>query len=250
MIYTVKQLADIAGVSARTLHYYDQIGLLLPAEHGDNGYRYYNAASALRLQQIRFFRELDLSLTEIQAILDAPDFDLLHALQGHRQALTQKVQRLSSLIHTIDQTILHLKGATTMATSDFFAGFDEEHYTEQAAQQFDERTVRESQRRWQRYTPDERTQIKAEGLAIYSELAAAVDQPPTAPSVQALIARWHQHLRHFYEPTADILYGLGNAYADDPAFRSFYEQLHPELPELLRKAITVYCEQLTAREPR
>ena len=80
-MYTVKQLADLAGVSVRTLHYYDEIGLLEPSYVGENGYRYYEDAELFRLQQILLYRELDLSLAEIREILDAPDFDLVSALQ-------------------------------------------------------------------------------------------------------------------------------------------------------------------------
>jgi DNA-binding transcriptional MerR regulator len=80
MDYTVKQLADLAGVSARTLHYYDEIGLLKPAAHGENGYRYYDEAAVLRLQQIMFFRELDFSLNEIKDLIDRPSFDVTSAL--------------------------------------------------------------------------------------------------------------------------------------------------------------------------
>ena len=126
MVYTVKQLADLAGVSRRTLHYYDEIDLLKPSEKADNGYRYYDDAAVLRLQQILFFRELGLSLDEIGTAVDAPDFDILQALQTHRQALEQKAKRLDSLIQTIDKTIDHLEGNIEMSTNEFFTGFDEE----------------------------------------------------------------------------------------------------------------------------
>src|SRR5690606_28913210 len=116
MKYTVKQLADLAGVTPRTLHYYDQIGLLRPTWLGDNGYRYYTEESVLRLQQIMFYRELDFSLNEIQAILDEPEFDLLEALKSHKRLLQQRLGRLSELIQTIDRTVLHLQGAKTMET--------------------------------------------------------------------------------------------------------------------------------------
>ena len=124
MAYTIKQLADLAGVSIRTLHYYDEIGLLKPTSYGENGYRYYDEQAVLRLQQILFFRELDFSLDDVKDILDQPEFDVLHALREHRQALEQKVTRLNRLINTVDNTISHLKGELEMSQKSFFEGFD------------------------------------------------------------------------------------------------------------------------------
>jgi MerR family transcriptional regulator, thiopeptide resistance regulator len=109
-MYTVKQLSNLAGVSVRTLHYYDEIGLLKPASVGQNGYRYYQDGDLFRLQQILFFREMDLGLLQIKEIVDHPDFDLVAALREHRHALQAKIDRMQTLIHTVDSTIMHLVG--------------------------------------------------------------------------------------------------------------------------------------------
>lgn len=243
--YTVRQLADLAGVTPRTLHHYDAIGLLPPSAVGDNGYRHYDDAAALRLQQILFFRELGLELGQIRAVLDAPAFATLPALERHRAALAARVGRLNQLIHTIDRTILHLKGESEMSTKDLFAGFDDEtqaHYEAEAAQMYDPKMVQETGRRWKSYTAEERARIQAEGGAIYQELAALVDRDPGDAAVQALVGRWHQHLRAFYEPTPDILRGLGQAYAEQPRFAAFYSSLHPDLPQFLSRAIAYYVD--------
>jgi DNA-binding transcriptional MerR regulator len=100
MPHTVKQLADLAGVSPRKLHYYDEIGLLKPSSVGENGYRYYDEEAALRMQQIRYHRELDVSLGEIRTILDAPGFDVRLALRSHRRALQARAERLNGLLQT------------------------------------------------------------------------------------------------------------------------------------------------------
>ena len=142
MAYTIKQLADLAGVSVRTLHYYDEIGLLAPGAYGENGYRYYDADALLRLQQILFFRELDFRLDEIKAILDRPDFDVRRALETHRVALEEKSARLKQLIETVDKTISRLKGESKMSDQELFGGFDEEkqaQYTEEARKRWGER---------------------------------------------------------------------------------------------------------------
>jgi DNA-binding transcriptional MerR regulator len=104
-VYTVKQLASLAGVSVRTLHYYDEIGLLKPSSVGGNGYRHYGEEAVLKLQQILFYREMELSLDEIKAVTGRPDFDVLSALRSHRQALQGRVERLERLIQTVDHTI-------------------------------------------------------------------------------------------------------------------------------------------------
>lgn len=247
MNYTVKQLADVAGVTRRTLHHYDQIGLLQPSAVGANGYRYYDADAALRLQQILFFRELDLSLEAIRELLDAPDFDVLRALDKHRAALRQRARRLNQLIDTIDHTRMHLRGQIEMSIQDLFAGFDDEtqaRYEQEAAARYDAEMVRASTRRWNSYSAAERAQIKEEGQAIYRDMLALLDEEPDSPAVQAVVARWHAHLRYFYEPTPEILRGLGQLYNEDPAFAEVFTDMHPELAGFFRAAIEHYCDGL------
>ena len=124
-MFTVKQLSDLAGVSVRTLHYYDEIGLLKPTRVGENGYRYYEEEALFRLQQILFFREMDLGLAQIKEVLGTPNFDQRAALQAHRQALQAKIDRLQILIETVDDTIKHLTGEVSMSKKKLFKGFSE-----------------------------------------------------------------------------------------------------------------------------
>jgi DNA-binding transcriptional MerR regulator len=130
MVYTVNQLSNLAGVSARTLHYYDEIELLKPSSIGQNGYRYYDDTAVLRLQQILFFKELGFGLKEIKTVIGRPGFDVLHALQTHRVSLQEQVDRLTHLIDTVDKTILHYEGDITMSDKGLFAGFSEEKQKE------------------------------------------------------------------------------------------------------------------------
>ena len=157
MVYTVKQLADLAGVSVRTLHYYDEIGLLPPERGSGNGYRYYGEADILRLQQILFYKELGLGLDEIGALLQQPGFDVVRALEEHRGALAQRLGRLRRLMLTVDRTIAHLKGETPMDAKGLFEGFseaEEAQYTAEAEALWGE-SVRELSRKWKAYTPAE-----------------------------------------------------------------------------------------------
>ena len=111
MAYTVKQVAGMSGVSVRTLHFYDEMGLLKPAYLGVNGYRFYQEPQLLHLQQILFYRELGFELRQIQRILGRADFQKIAALQSHRKVLQQNLSHTRTLIETIDKTIQHLKGA-------------------------------------------------------------------------------------------------------------------------------------------
>jgi len=247
MVYTVKQLADLAGVSRRTLHYYDEIDLLKPSDKGENGYRYYDDEAVMRLQQILFFRELGLSLGEIATAVDAPDFDILQALQEHRLALEKRAQRLDNLIQTIDKTIDHIEGNIEMSTNEFFTGFDEETqkaYEKEAAERWDAAEVKATSQRWNNYSAAKKKQIMAEGNAVYVDLLAEMDKGFDSPEVQQIIGRWHDHMRYFYEPSVERLRGLGWGYANDPAFMAFYEKMHPDMPQFINQAIAYYCDNL------
>ncbi len=123
MAHSVKQIAKLSGVSVRTLHFYDEIGLLKPAFHGANGYRFYEEPQLLTLQQILFYRELGFELKQIKRILGRAGFRKTAALKSHRKLLEQKVARTRRLIETIDKTMLHVKGAKKMTSKEMFAGF-------------------------------------------------------------------------------------------------------------------------------
>jgi DNA-binding transcriptional MerR regulator len=248
MNYTVKQLADLAGVTRRTLHHYDQIGLLKPSQQGANRYRYYDDEAALRLQQILFYRELGLSLDEIREILGQPDFDVLQALQTHKSELQKRVERLNRLITTVDKTILHVKGEMKMSKSEIFGGFSEEQqeeYAQQAQERWDPEMVNQSMKLWKSYSPEKKQQVLDEGNTIYTDILALMEQgkAPGDPDVQACLVRWHQHMRYFYEPTWAILRGLGQGYAQSPDFRATFEKMHPDLPDYLSEAIQIYTEE-------
>jgi DNA-binding transcriptional MerR regulator len=123
MAYTVKQLAAMSGVSVRTLHFYDETGLLKPAYHRANGYRFYEEPQLLTLQQILFYRELGFELKEIERILGRADFEKVAALESHREVLQESLARTQTLIETIDKTIQHLKGTKKMKSEEMFLGF-------------------------------------------------------------------------------------------------------------------------------
>lgn len=248
-MYTVKQLAQIADVSVRTLHYYDEIGLLKPATINKNGYRGYDEQAVLRLQQILFYREIGFELSLIKDILDSPKFNLATALRSHRAILTDKITRLNDLIHTVDQTLAHIEGETPMPNKKLFEAFSDEQqkdYEREARLQYGADNVNESIRRWNSYGKDRQEAIMQEGRDLYLEIAHAIDSGLSAndSTVQALMQRWHDSIRHFYEPTLEIMRGLGDLYNDDERFKQNFDQVHPRLSEYLREAIIVYVDEL------
>lgn len=123
MAYTVKQVAELSGISVRTLHFYDEVGLLKPAYTGANGYRFYEEPQLLTLQQVLFYRELGLELRQIRELLDRPDFHRVDALRSHRAAMEERLARTRRLLETIDHTIDHLEGRKPMNGEQIFAGF-------------------------------------------------------------------------------------------------------------------------------
>ncbi|MBI5671307.1 MAG: MerR family transcriptional regulator [Chloroflexi bacterium] len=252
-MYTVKQLSDLAGVSVRTLHYYDEIGLLRPAKVGANGYRYYNDHELLRLQQILFYREIGLELTQIKEILDSPDFDLVAALRSHRAVLQERSQRLQNLIRTVDSTIMHLAGEVDMSRKRMFEAFSDEkqkYYERVARLQYRADIVNASIKRWNSYTQAQRQAIGEEGNQIYFDLVDALEagKAPNSAEVQAIMQRWHNHLGYFYEPTLDILRGLGETYNSQPDFIANFKKLHSDLPDYLSAAVAQYVVDLETTE--
>jgi len=242
-MFTVKQLSKLAGVTPRTLHHYDAIGLLKPSRVGDNGYRYYGEESVLRLQQILFYRELGIPLEDIKNIMGRHDFDVLGALRSHKEALQKQVTRLNRLIRTVDNTINHLKGNTTMSDKAYFEGFSEaeqERYAAEAEQLYDAESVRESNRKWKTYSAEKKEAILAEGKAVYTDMIAAMSRGAASKDVQTIVERWRKHMDYFWTPKLDQLLALANGYNDDPRFKANFDKMHPQLAEFMREAVNVY----------
>lgn len=245
-LFSVKQLAELAGVSARTLHYYDEIGLLPPALVEDNGYRRYDQESVLTLQQILFYRELGLSLKQIAKIIHRPEFDILQALHDHKANLRRRAQRLEQLIETVEKTIQHLEGDTTMSKKEMFTGFSEEQqkeYFKEAEEIYDPKLVRQSQRRWENYTQQQKDDVRAQGEAIHLAILEHMDEGAHSPAVQEQVAALHRHfVTSYYDCTFEIFRNLGQMWVEDPRFKAVYEEIKPGFAEFLREAVGIYTE--------
>ncbi len=240
---TVKQLARLAGITPRTLHYYDEIGLLKPTQVGGNGYRYYGEETLLQLQQILLYRELEMPLEQIRQIMGRRDFDTLTALEAHQRALRKRVHHYEQIIATVERTIQHLKGDEPMSDSQFFDGFSDEQqakYEEEIMQKYDPATVRASNKRWKEYSPTEKQRVLEEGKAAYTALVNAIPEGPTSPEAQAGVALWRKTIEAYWIPNEEQLVGLTHLYLEDERFKAFFDRIDPRLAEFLKEAVQAY----------
>jgi DNA-binding transcriptional MerR regulator len=255
--YTVSQLAKMAGVSVRTLHHYDQIGLLAPSGRtepgpgGSAGYRLYGEAELLRLQQILFFKELDMPLAEVRQILDEPGFDQVTALEHHRGMLQGRMERLARLLKTIDRTIDRLaEDDMTLTDEELYEGFTTEQierYKREARDIYDPALVEESELRVGEMSREQWKAVQAEGEGVTTGIAALMDREPGDAEVQALVAGHHAWIENFYPCSAEIYRGLAQLYVEHAEFRAFYEKVRPGLADFLSAAMKIYADEVLDR---
>lgn len=245
--YTVSQLARMSGVSVRTLHHYDAIGLLKPAFTGENRYRYYCEEELLRLQQVLIHRELDIPLSEIRAILDARDFDRLATLQRQRERLEEQAARYAGMVRTIDRTIARLKGERAMTDAELYAGVvspeKQAEYETWLVKRYGPEMkghIETGREKMTDMTDAERNASMKELEAIESDLADAMRQgaPPQATDVDALIERHRAWVASSWgsEATPQAYAGLADVY-EHPDFRNRYESIEPGFAEYLMTAM-------------
>lgn len=251
---TVKQLAKVSGVSVRTLHHYHAIGLLVPAEVGSNGYRWYGRAELLRLQQILFFRELGFELATIAAILDDPAFDMKAALLEHRRRFEDRLGQLHRLLRTIDRTVATLDEETEMKDHALFEGFDAEKqaaYEAEVEARFGDRaarTIEHSRRTMSSWSADEKAGFLEELREVEAGLVAAMDDdaPLESPRVRDLLARHRAWIARSWPrpPDAAAYAGLADFYTGHPDFVARYEALRPGFAAWLAAAMRAYATTL------
>ena len=249
--YSVRQLARLAGVSVRTLHVYDRMGLLQPAVRTDAGYRCYGEAELLRLQQILFYKELDIPLKRILDILDDPGFDLAEALAGHKRALSTRRDRLDTLLHTIDNTIDHLKNKNMSNFEKLYEGLPREQAAamrQEAIDNWGEETIVRSEKALLDMSKESLEQLKADQKDISMKLRALRAQDPHGPAVQEQIARHCRNIRGFWGMKegeaikAKAYKGLGELYASDERYTAVDGKPDPEFAGFMRAAMEHYAD--------
>ncbi|MPR36854.1 MerR family transcriptional regulator [Salmonirosea aquatica] len=226
--FSVKKVSKISGVSVRTLHHYDSIGLLKPSHRTEAGYRYYDEARLLRLQQILFYRELGFSLRQVREILDDPGFSLIWALENHRSALENRQKRIASLLVTIDRTIQNLKKGEIMTNPEqLYEGLPKEvgiTYRQEAIDEYGQDAVDQSERALMKMTKEDLEKLKKEQGQIASELFTMQNENPESDAVQRVIARHYANIRMFWgtsnlpDKQAEAYAGLGELYVNDERF--------------------------------
>jgi len=244
--YTITKLVKLAGISIRTLHHYDQIGLLKATFRTAANYRIYSSHDLVRLQQILFFRELEMPLKDIKSILDNPDFNQQQALEDHRKLLNIRVARLKKLINTIADTIKSLnEDPMTLTDKELYAGFSKEkitRYKKEVKEKYDPDLVTESNRRIGKMSKQQWHNIQAEGDAVTQAIADRADRPHTDPEVQDLIGRHHQWIEKFYPADNKVYTSLARLYTSNNEFRAYYEKYRPGLADYFAAAMTHFAD--------
>ena len=244
MGYSVGEVAKLSGVTVRTLHHYDDIGLLAPSERSDAGYRGYDDADLARLQRILFYRELGLPLSEIAVVLDDPDVDELEHLRRQRDQLADRIARLEEMVAAITRTMEAKKMGISLNPEEMFEVFGDEDPTQHAdeAEEHwgDTDAWRQSQRRTSSYTKDDWLVIKQEQADIERGLAETLTDgaPPTSERAMDLAERHRRSIdRWFYDLPHEAHRHLADMYVTDPRFRDRYDAIAPGLAEYVHDAV-------------
>ena len=251
--YSVKKLAKVSGVSVRTLHHYDAIGLLKPLVRTEARYRLYGESELLRLQQILFYRELGFTLKEIAKILDAKDYDVVKALKSHRQSIDSEIDRMKTLQRTIDTTIKNLKKKKVMKNpEELYEGFNKEttqKYRAEASAKYGKEVVAKSEKYLMGLGKEGFKKLQTDFEACNTALFALKDVDPASDKVQALVAQHYQYIRQFWgtagsaDTQAEAYAGLGQLYVDDERFSKVDGVPQPDFAKFLQKAMAYFAKQ-------
>ncbi|MEU6811019.1 MerR family transcriptional regulator [Streptomyces sp. NPDC046831] len=244
MGYSVGEVAAFAGVTVRTLHHYDDIGLLVPSGRSHAGHRRYGDADLDRLQRILFYRELGFPLEEVAVLLDDPHADPRAHLRRRHELLTARIERLQRMAAAVEHAMEARRMGIDLTPEERFEVFgdqDPEQYAEEAEQRWGGTAqYAESQRRAARYTKDDWKRMRAEADAWGERYGALVDagEPPAGEAAMDLAEEHRQHIRAwFYDCSYELHQGLAEMYVADERFKAYYDALRPGLAEHLREAI-------------
>ena len=255
--YSVGRVAALSGVTIRTLHHYDEIGLLSPGGRSDAGYRVYEEADLERLQRILFYRELGFTLKEISTIVDDPGTDAMGHMRRQRGLLVGRIERLNAMVDAIDYEMEARTMNINLTPEERFEVFGEfrpDDYAEEAERRWGESdSYKESNRRVSKYKKEDWLRIKAEGEEVETRLAAAFEAG-LAPDSEEAMAGAEAHRQHisrwFYECTYEIHRGLAQMYVSDERFRSHYDKRAPGLASFVREAVLANAERAEKGDAR
>jgi DNA-binding transcriptional MerR regulator len=248
--YAIGQVARFAGVTIRTLHHYDEIGLLRPSRRAESGYRLYTDADLERLQRVLCYRELGFPLEEITGILDDPAVDPVDHLRRQHRVLTDRIAELERMVRAIEKTMEARKMGMNLTPQELFEVFGDVEiggYQEEAEQRWGETDAwKESQRRTATYTKDDWLRIKAEADEIQRQFGETYQagEPADGTAAMDLAERHRQHLERWFYPCGYKMHrNLGNLYVDDPRFAANYDKVAPGLERYVAAAIAANAER-------
>lgn len=232
----VKEVSQLTGISVRTLHYYDDIGILTPDNTTEAGYRLYSEDNLATLQQILFFRELGFPLKKIKELLTSPAFDRQEAFELQRKMLIAKRIHLDGMIQTIEKTIQNEKGELVMTNEEKFEGFDfsKNPYEQEARERWGDKAVDEANKKG--------PELKEKMNEIYIKLAGLRHLPPESPQAQAGIEEWFTYLNKMGSYSLAAFASLGQMYVDDERFRKNIDQFGEGLAVFMRDAMKSYAK--------
>lgn len=239
----INEVAKLTGITVRTLHYYDEIGLLTPSEITEAGYRIYNDEAMEKLQQILFFRELDFSLSDIKEIIKNPHYNRVEALTKHKELLLQKRNRLNSIIKLLDNTI---KGEESISFKEFDMSeieANKKKYATEIKERWGKTTAYEEyEKKASSYNEAQWKMLNGEGQEILKAFAESRNSLPHSQQVQKLVERWQEYItKNFYKCTKEILSCLGLMYINDERFLKNIDKNGKGTAEFIARAIEFYC---------
>lgn len=247
MEYTIKQLADLAGVSTRTLRWYDGMGLVKPLRVTEAGYRIYGPEQVDALQQVLFYRELGMELSAIRDLMNAPDFNREGALQSHLSALVERRARLDGLILTVEKTIAHQRGDGEMSDREKFEAFkkgaiteNNEWYGAEVRQKYGNEAAEGSNRKFAALTQSEYAAMSAKEAEIQARLEAAVGRgdDPAGPEGRAIALLHRDWLGYTWSSYSEEAHkALAQMYVDDGRFTAYYDKNTAGCAMFLRDAV-------------
>lgn len=249
MEYTVQKLSRLAGISTRTLRYYDEIGILRPARINSSGYRIYGQAEVDRLQQIMFYRELDVNLETIKEILNSPGYDVITALKGHREKLLEERKRLDLMVQNVEKTISVREGGNMMSDREKFEGFkqklideNEKRYGKEIREKYGAQQVERSNAKLLNMTKEQYEEVERLGNNLLEALKAAVETGDPAGELAQKTADMHRRwLSYFWDHyTKEAHAGVAQMYVDDKRFYDYYDKAAPDAAVFLRDAVRIY----------
>lgn len=240
----VKEVADLVGISVRTLHHYDEIGLLSPKKTSENRYRIYSSADLEVLQQILFFKELGFPLKQIKQIIHSPSFHKQEALALHRKMLIEKRNRLNEMIETVEKTMKHQKGEIMMTEKQLFKGFDfrENRYEQEARGKWGDEMVDQMNTKINRVSAVKQQEMANEMNEIFRKLAAIRSSSPASDEVQRVIAEWYAALNNIATYSLEAFKGLGQLYVEDERFTENIDTFGEGLAQLMCEAMIIFAD--------